>query len=63
MEIERERRGPEQVRRHGGERDKNIVWIRRRGRDFFGAGMLFKISSACWHMFQKFCLVAAGYVS
>jgi hypothetical protein len=46
---ERERRGSEQVRRRGGERDKDIVWIRRRGDDFFGADVLFKISSACWH--------------
>jgi hypothetical protein len=47
MEIERERRALEQVRRRGGERDKDIVWIRRRGGDFFGASMLFKISFTC----------------
>jgi hypothetical protein len=52
-ERERERRGPEQVRRHGEERDKDIVWIRMSSGDFFGASMLLKISSACWHVFQK----------
>jgi hypothetical protein len=32
---ERERRGSEQVRRRGGERDKDIMWIRMHGGDFF----------------------------
>jgi hypothetical protein len=41
---EREGRGPEQVRRRGGERDKDIMWIRRCGGNFFGADVLFKIS-------------------
>jgi hypothetical protein len=39
-ERERERRGLKQVRRHSG--------------DFFCAGVLFKISSACWRVFQIF---------
>jgi hypothetical protein len=44
-------------------RDNDIVWIRRHGGDFFGAGVLFKISSACSHVFQNFCLIAMGYVN
>jgi hypothetical protein len=55
MQIEREMRGPEQVRRRGGERDKYIMWIRMRGGDFFFAGVLFKISSACCRVFKKIC--------
>jgi hypothetical protein len=50
-ERERERSRPEQVRRCGGERDKDIVWIRRRDGDFLGAGVLFQISFTCWRMF------------
>jgi hypothetical protein len=46
-ERERERSRPEQVRRCGGERDKDIVWIRRRDGDFLGAGVLFQISFTC----------------
>jgi hypothetical protein len=40
VQIEREGRGPEQVRWHGG--------------DFFGAGVLFKILSWCCRLFQIF---------
>jgi hypothetical protein len=44
----RERRGSEQVRRRGGERDKDIVWIRMRGGDFF-----------CFRAVQNFVRVLA----
>jgi hypothetical protein len=43
-------RGPEQVRRRGGERDKYIMWIRMRGGDFF---------FFCWRAIQNFvCMLS-----
>jgi hypothetical protein len=46
-ERERERRGPKQVKSRGEERDKDIMWITRHDGDFFGADVMFKISSTC----------------
>jgi hypothetical protein len=60
---EREMRGPEQVRRRGGERDKYIMWIRMRGGDFFLLACYSKFRLHVVACSKKFVLVAVGYIS